>query len=261
MLAKYVIISWSGGMDSTALVLKKLVEGYTVYTFGFDYGQKHIIELQKVQDNIQYFANHNIRVLNNVVDLRSMFAGIESSLMLGGDDIPEGYYEEDNMKQTVVPNRNGIFASILYSHALSLYKKLQAPIEIALGVHSGDHAIYPDCRQEFYEQLMTAFTTGNWDSEHVSLSLPYLHLDKADILQDAILNCAQLNLDFDTVFRNTNTSYDPNPDGSSNGRTGSDTERVLAFHSIGRKDPVAYSIPWEEVLAYALSSKNKFERS
>ena len=111
---------------------------------------------------------------------------------------------------------------------------------IALGVHSGDHAIYPDCRPEFYEAVGNAFAVGNWDSEKVSFHLPYIDGDKETILRDSLISCQKLGLDFDTVFANTNTSYNPDKDGRSSGTSGADVERILAFHAIGRKDPVEY---------------------
>ena len=156
------------------------------------------------------------------------------------------------MKQTVVPNRNAIFSSIVFGHALALYEKFTCPVEISLGVHSGDHAIYPDCRPEFYHSIYKAFQVGNWNGSQISLDLPYLSEDKGTILEDALQSCSQLHLDFDTIFRNTNTSYEPDEQGRSSGKTGADVERILAFHKIGREDPVPYQRPWSEVLAYAL---------
>ena len=69
-----------------------------------------------------------------------------------------------------------------------------------LGVHSGDHAIYPDCRPEFYNALEHAFAIGNWDSDQISFELPYIDGDKVTILEDAIVSCTKLDLDFDTVL-------------------------------------------------------------
>ena len=156
------------------------------------------------------------------------------------------------MKQTVVPNRNAIFASILYGYALSVALREQTDVVIALGVHSGDHAIYPDCRPEFYDAIAHAFEVGNWDSEKVAFHLPYIDGDKETILRDSEQALEALNLDFDTVFANTNTSYNPDSQGRSSGRSGADVERILAFHAIGRKDPVTYVESWDAVLANAL---------
>ena len=161
------------------------------------------------------------------------------------------------MKQTVVPNRNAIFASILYGYALSIAMKEEHEIKIALGVHSGDHAIYPDCRPEFYEALEKAFKIGNWDSDKVSFYLPYIDGDKEMILRDSEQSLNKLQLDFDTVFSNTNTSYNPDDNGRSSGTSGADIERILAFHAVGKIDPVAYVKPWPQVLEDAINTENK----
>ena len=92
----------------------------------------------------------------------------------------------------------------------------------------------------------------------LALDLPYLHEDKGTILEDALLSCKELQLNFDTIFRNTNTSYEPDEEGRSSGKTGADVERILAFHKIGRKDPVPYQHPWPEVLQYALQVEKDF---
>ena len=174
-------------------------------------------------------------------------------MIAGGNDVPKGHYEEDNMKSTFVPNRNAIFSSILYGYALSIAVREDTKVSIALGVHSGDHAIYPDCRPEFYNALEHAFAIGNWDSEKIFFELPYIEGDKVTILEDAIASCTKLDLDFDTVLRNTNTSYEPDNEGRANGKTGSDVERILAFYKLGLKDPVEYIDSWETVLNHALS--------
>jgi 7-cyano-7-deazaguanine synthase len=133
-----------------------------------------------------------------------------------------------------------------------------ASVQLGLGVHSGDHQIYPDCRAEFYEAMHNAFAIGNWDADRVSLYLPYLEIDKAGILRDAFASIEQLELDFDTVFRNTCTSYSPDDSGRSHGMTGADVERILAFHRLGRRDPIEYLEPWNKVVAQALEMDQRF---
>ena len=164
------------------------------------------------------------------------------------------------MKETVVPNRNAIFSSIAFAYALSIAQKAGADqVDIALGVHSGDHTIYPDCRPEFYSAIHKAFQLGNWDSETVSLYLPYLDFDKTKILRDAEKSIEQLGLDFDIIFSNTITSYSPTADGQSSGLTGSDVERILAFHEIGKVDPIDYVEDWDIVVARALKFESEFQ--
>ena len=244
----------SGGMDSSSLLLRLLRENYDVTAISFNYGQKHVVELERATSLVEYLKGKGHNVVHHVADLRSATALFESNLLMGGDDVPQGHYEEDNMKATVVPNRNALFSSLLYGVALSLATKHNTQAEIVLGVHSGDHAIYPDCRPEFYRALEHAFATGNWESERVSFTLPYLETDKIGILRDAEESTKALGLEFDEVFKRTITSYAPDEDGRSHGGTGSDVERILAFHAIGRKDPVEYVKPWEDVLEDALTT-------
>ena len=249
----------SGGMDSTSLLLRMLARGSEVTCISYDYGQKHVIELDRASANIDYLSSKGYVIEHFVVDLSSAMSLFESSLTDSKRLIPEGHYEEEQMKQTVVPNRNAIFSSILYGYALSVSAKENVDVSVTLGVHSGDHAIYPDCRPEFYDALMHAFETGNWGSERVTVNLPYIDGDKESILRDAIISCNSLGLDFDTVFRNTNTSYSPDELGRSSGKTGADVERILAFHAIGRKDPVQYVEDWDTVLEHAIETERKFE--
>jgi len=252
------VMSFSGGMDSTGLLLRLLAEGYTVSCISYDYGQKHVIEIEKASQNIKYLSDNGYSIEHKIVDLRSTIGIFSSALTDSELDVPEGYYEQEQMKATVVPNRNAIFASIIYGYALSIHSNEDVPVKIALGVHSGDHAIYPDCRPEFYDALEKAFTVGNWDSENIEFYLPYLNGDKESILRDALKSTNKLGLDFDVVFANTITSYNPNENGISSGRSGSDVERILAFDSIGRKDPIEYQEPWGVVLSNAKKEQLRY---
>tara|TARA_B100001123_G_scaffold427985_1_gene544258 strand:+ start:573 stop:1358 length:786 start_codon:yes stop_codon:yes gene_type:complete len=251
------VMALSGGMDSTGLMVHLLAEGHEVHALSYDYGQKHHIEIERAKANIAYLKSKGIYLEHKVIDLRSAMSAFDSALTTEGYEVPQGHYEEEQMKQTVVPNRNAIFSSILYGYALSVSQKRNKVVKIALGVHSGDHAIYPDCRPEFYGALETAFQIGNWSSDKVSFYLPYIGGDKESILRDSEKSLDKLELDFDTVFANTNTSYDPDEIGRSSGKSGADVERILAFHAIGREDPVPYVKPWPEVLQDAINTEIK----
>ena len=246
-------------MDSTSLLLHLLAQKRTVYGISFDYGQKHSIELQRLQSNLNYLRSNDLHVDWQLVDLSSLSDMLHSALTDPEWEVPQGYYESDNMKQTVVPNRNAIFASIAFAKALSVATRDDTDIDLCLGVHAGDHAIYPDCKPEFYEAIFEAFHRGNWDAQRVNQYLPYLEFDKAKILRDAENSIATLGLDFDSVFANTITSYAPDAEGRSSGLTGSDVERILAFHEIGRRDPIQYSSSWETVVEQALELQKEFE--
>jgi 7-cyano-7-deazaguanine synthase len=281
MSKKHVVVSLSGGMDSSTLLLRCLKEYDTVTAISFDYGQKHSVELQKAQSLVNYinqegdnetlleykspFPEINYRQiqLNGLVDL------LDSALVTGGEDVPEGHYADYNMKATVVPNRNKIFASITQAVALSVANRTGETCDIAMGIHAGDHAIYPDCRQEFRDADDAAFRIGNWEAERVGYFTPYLEGDKFTILQDGEILCGELGLDFDEVYKRTNTSYKPilietdfvDASGTemthyqwySDYKSASSVERVEAFIKLGRKDPAPYAdetgpVTWEHVV-------------
>jgi len=270
-MAKHVVVSLSGGMDSSTLLLKALTEFDTVTAMSFDYGQKHRVELERAQSLVEYLnksckegncyngckINYRVIKLDGLVDL------LNSALVTGGAEVPEGHYAEENMKATVVPNRNKIFSSISQAVALSIANEKQEECSIALGIHAGDHAIYPDCRQEFRDADDQAFRVGNWDSERVSYWTPYLEGDKFTILEDGLQLCEQLGIDFDEVYKRTNTSYKPikwysRPETNayewySDYKSASSVERVEAFIKLGRPDPAAYAdetgpVTWEHVV-------------
>ena len=268
-MAKHVVVSLSGGMDSSTLLLRCLKEYDTVTALSFDYGQKHRVELERAQSLVDYLCykydiNYRQIQLNGLVDL------LNSALVTGGDEVPEGHYAEENMKATVVPNRNKIFASITQAVALSIADKTGEQCDIAMGIHNGDHAVYLDCRQEFRDADDYAFRIGNWGSEKVGYFTPYLEGDKFTILQDGEMLCSELGLDFDEVYSRTNTSYKPimfieksevDKDGKgyeiekwySDYKSASSVERVEAFIKLGRKDPAEYAnengpVTWKHVV-------------
>ena len=265
---KQAVLSLSGGMDSSTVLLRLLADGYEVTALSFDYGQKHKVELERAQALVHYLNNSRIGTLPTG-DLTSLFPKItygsikldglapmlNSALVEGGKDVPEGHYEDNNMKETVVPNRNKIFSSIIQAVALSKANEKDTEVHIAMGIHAGDHAIYPDCRQEFRDADYKAFTEGNWDAHRVSYVTPYLDGDKFDILLDGVKCCEQLGLQFDKVYRNTNTSYKPiNIDGKwySDYKSASSVERVEAFIKLDRPDPCEYAdesgpVSWDVV--------------
>jgi 7-cyano-7-deazaguanine synthase len=267
-------------MDSSTLLLRCLKEYDTVTAISFDYGQKHRVELERAQSLVDYinssyekpievdgeivYATIRYRQiqLNGLVDL------LDSALVTGGDDVPEGHYAEENQRQTVVPNRNKIFASIVQAVALSVANRTDEQCDIAMGIHSGDHSIYPDCRQEFRDADEFAFRMGNWDAERVGYFTPYLEGDKFTILQDGEVLCDELGLNFNEVYKRTNTSYKPlyhefayeNEDEIvevkgwySDYKSASSVERVEAFIKLGRPDPTPYAdehgpVTWKHVV-------------
>mgnify|MGYP003635311508 CR=1 FL=1 len=265
---KQAVLSLSGGMDSSTVLLRLLADGYEVTALSFDYGQKHKVELERAQSLVDYLNNSRIGTLPTG-DLTSLFPKIEygtikleglapmlnSALVEGGKEVPEGHYENENMKETVVPNRNKIFSSIIQAVALSKANEKDTEVHIAMGIHAGDHAIYPDCRQEFRDADYHAFTEGNWEADRVKYVTPYLNGDKFDILVDGAKCCDDLHLDFNRVYSNTNTSYKPINIGGkwfSDYKSASSVERVEAFIKLGKPDPCEYAdesgpVSWDVV--------------
>ena len=239
-MAKNVVVSLSGGMDSSTLLLRCLSEYDNVTALSFDYGQKHRVELDRAQALVDYLNANGQSITYQVIKLDGLVNLLNSNLVQGGDDVPQGHYEEDNMKATVVPNRNKIFASLVQAVALSAANANGNDTDIALGIHAGDHAIYPDCRQEFRDADDAAFRIGNWEADKVGYFTPYLDTDKLGILKDGEKLIEELNIEFDEVYKRTNTSYKPYPSGNSDYKSASSVERIEAFINLGRKDPVQY---------------------
>ena len=259
-------------MDYSTLVLRALSEYDNVVAVSFDYGQKHKVELERAQELVGYINAQLYKVGEpygkiryQVIKLDGLTPLLNSALVTGGADVPEGHYEQDNMKATVVPNRNKIFSSIVQAIALSTATQNDSTCDIALGIHAGDHAIYPDCRQEFRDIDHQAFVAGNWESERVGFFTPYLDTDKYGILQDGLRLCTALGLDFDEVYSRTNTSYKPikhyyRPETNSfkwysDYKSASSVERIEAFLKLGKKDPVEYAdetgpVSWEVAKAH-----------
>lgn len=250
---KKAIISLSGGLDSTSLAVRLLSEGYEVLAIGFDYGQKHKIELQKAEECVRHLKDRFLPISFHKIDLTSLTPLLHSSLISGVEkDVPTA---EDG--QVVVPNRNPIFASLIYSAALSQVMKTGDNIEIALGIHAGDLNTFPDCRVESIEALRDAFAISNYESEKVSYITPYINFSKTALLRDGVEACNSLGIDWREVYKRTSTSYEPTPEGLA-GISSTDVDRVRAFVSLGLIDPVEYRIGWENMVQYVqkLDSKN-----
>ena len=162
------LIVVSGGMDSVTL-LYEYAERIAL-AVSFDYGANH--NAQEIPFARLHCARLGIKHI--VIPLAFMKAYFKSSLLSGGEAIPEGHYADENMKSTVVPFRNGIMLSIACGIAESNGLK-----QVLIANHGGDHAIYPDCRSEFIHAMDSAMRAGTY--ENIGISAPYTHISKSDI--------------------------------------------------------------------------------
>lgn len=230
---KKAILSLSGGLDSTCLLMYLLAHDYEVKAYSFQYGQKHQVELEKVKRNIEFLQGKRFKLSHQIIDLRDCFSDSNSSLHVGGEPIPEGHYASENMKSTVIENRNVIFSAIIYGKALSWANKTESNVDVFLGLHSGDHCCYPDTSEESRIACEHAFKVSNWGSERVGYEAPFNHMDKGGVLAEGLramtilgFNDYEINL----VLGNTHTCYNPDPEGRSCGRCGScieESQKVL----------------------------------
>lgn len=240
---KKAVISMSGGLDSTCLALKLLGEGYEVRAYAFAYGQKHSIELLKLQENVKYLQEElRQHITLQIISLLDVFSDSNSSLH-GNGEIPKADYDKESMKSTVVENRNVIFSSIIYGKALSWANKTGDNVVISLGIHGGDHAIYPDCTPESQQAAEHLFKISNWGSEKVSYDAPFVTISKDKVLQYGLDAMNEMRFSKEAqnkILRNTHSCYDPDEDGKSCGVCGTCKERLEAFEKCNMVDPIEY---------------------
>lgn len=170
-----VIAVASGGMDSATLVYDYLKHGYEVDVLAFDYGQRHVAELNYAND----LYNLRLDLQYDLVDIFSIGELLNSSALTNPDiDVPEGHYAEETMKSTVVPNRNAIMLNVAIGVAIA-----RSAAIVATAVHAGDHHVYPDCRPEFIWSQETTALIAN--EGHIlpgfSLEAPFVDLTKREI--------------------------------------------------------------------------------
>lgn len=226
-MPKVAVIGLSGGMDSATLLGHLCHEGFDkIHCCNFVYGSKHnAYEHTAYLKLIDFFRGRGVEIVSHAFDLTSVFSNFESHLLKSGGEIPEGHYEDENMKLTVVPGRNMIFASIMAGLAESVGAQV-----VALGVHSGDHAIYPDCRPEFIDALED--TIAESSDEKVEVLAPFLYTDKYGILK------AGYSMNPCVPYELTRTCYKDQE--LSCGKCGSCRERLEAFEKVRIPDPIQY---------------------
>lgn len=221
----HAVVGLSGGLDSTVLLARLLDAGYDITAVSFNYGSRHNEQELKAAGFVAGFYGVRHVVVN--IPGAFPFAGGVSVLMRNGgtaDPIPEGHYQEESMRQTVVPGRNLIFLAVLASVAESVGAK-----EVAVAVHAGDHYIYPDCRPAFVSAARSAVKEGSGGK--VAVYAPFVTLEKHAIVK--------LGQEVKAPFHLTRTCYTGNAIAC--GRCGSCQERLAAFAANDAADPIEYA--------------------
>lgn len=213
-----VVVIYSGGMDSYTLLHLARERGYQVHALSFNYGQRHVRELESARSVCEAQG-----IPHKVIDIRAMSEVMAGSSLTSDLEVPEGHYEEDSMKATVVPNRNMILLSLATGYAVTVGARA-----VWYGAHGGDHAIYPDCRPEFVEKMDAVCRVANYDP--VAIEAPFMAMDKGQILAEGL----RLGLDYAQTW----TCY--NGREKACGRCGSCVERLEAFAANGVTDPLEY---------------------
>lgn len=217
-MSETVVVIYSGGMDSFTLLHLARARGHQVHALSFDYGQRHVRELGCARNVCE-----DAGIPHKVIDIRALGEVMAGSALTADVDVPEGHYEEESMKATVVPNRNMILLSLATGYAVTA-----GASAVWYGAHGGDHAIYPDCRPEFVEKMDAVCRVANY--EPVAIEAPFMDMDKSAILAEGL----KLNLDYSQTW----TCY--NGRDKACGRCGSCVERREAFAAHGLVDPLPY---------------------
>ncbi len=217
---KSVVAVYSGGMDSTVMLYDLLASGIQIKgAVTFDYGQKHRKEIEGAKE-----IADSLGLTHRVVDLTAITELFgHSGLTDPETEVPEGHYEEEQMKQTVVPNRNMILVSVATAWAISLEADA-----VAYAAHSGDHAIYPDCRESFAAALDQAIQLCDWSE--VSLFRPFVNVSKKEIVEIGVKRNAPLEKTW-SCYKGGQFHC---------GKCGTCIERREAFYLASVNDPTRY---------------------
>jgi len=214
-----VVVLCSGGTDSVTALHQAHRDHHVVAALSFDYGSKH----NAVE--IPFAREHSARlgIAHRAIPLPFLNELFQSHLLVSGGEIPDGHYAEETMKQTVVPFRNGILLSIACGFAES-----QDAEAVVIAAHSGDHAIYPDCREPFMSAMAEAMREGTYAG--IELLRPFIDLDKGGIVRLG----AELGVDFArtwSCYKGRDVHC---------GTCGTCVERREAFLEAGVDDPTKY---------------------
>ncbi len=180
-----VAVLLSGGLDSTTALHWAKRHHEVLAAFSFDYGSNHAVQ----ELACARWQAESLGIPCHEINLKTIFANMQSSLLSGAEAIPTGEYAEENMKSTVVPFRNGIFLAVAAGMAESLGVE-----GLVIAAHSGDHAIYPDCRSDFMQAMSEAIRCGTY--AQLQIIAPFINSDKGQITAEG----AGLGVDFSHTY-------------------------------------------------------------
>jgi 7-cyano-7-deazaguanine synthase len=215
-----VVVLISGGMDSVTALYQALQEHEVVAGISFDYGSKH--NNKEIPFALYHCEQHGIH--HDIVGLDFMNRLFRSDLLQSGGDVPEGHYAAENMKRTVVPFRNGIMLSVAAGYAES-----RGAQGLVIAAHTGDHTIYPDCRETFMRPMEEAIRSGTYAG--IELLRPFIAMDKAQIVARGM----ELGVDYSKTW-SCYKGLDLHC-----GKCGTCVERREAFSKAGIPDPTGYT--------------------
>jgi len=224
-MAKAVIIL-SGGLDSTTLMYDLLNKGIEVHAISFFYGQKHSKELE-----CAHILCDKLNVPHKIIDLEVLNDIAPSVLTKNELPIPDGEYNEDDIKLMTVPNRNMVMIALATSYAISIGANY-----VAYGAHAGDHALYADCTPKFVRAMEKAVEACDYAG--IKLLVPYLYMTKGEI--------AKVGLSLGVDYSLTWSCYKGGD--LACGKCATCIERLEAFIFAGSKDPIEYEEDIEESL-------------
>jgi 7-cyano-7-deazaguanine synthase len=217
------VVVLSGGMDSTALAYLIRDQGFAITAVSFDYGQRHVKELEYARETAR-----RLMLDHRIIDMKSYGTNLHGSALTDRNvAVPYGHYAAESMKATVVPNRNMVMLACAIGIAVA-----DGAAIVATGVHAGDHAIYPDCRPQFIDEMSYVARVANegFIDTEFRVEAPFVDKTKADIVR--------IGDYLGVMWESTWSCYEGGIVHC--GKCGTCVERQEAFQLAGVEDPTTY---------------------